>query len=148
MNPALPGRPAPKPPLPQSRRLLLIALVLIIGYGVATSVFGHHDNTYEKIAAQMTQALENNDLAGVEKFQNAETATQVTHAIVGRDADVFKPLGNVKKVRETTPADASEGARRIHEFDVTFDKGVVHETIRFDPQDKVVGFKYELPAAK
>ena len=143
-SPAIAGRTTAKPPMPQSRRFLIIALILIIGYGVAHSVFSHHDTTYEKIAGQMTQALQNNDLDGVEKFQNAETATQVTHAVVGRDADVFKPLGKLKSVRETS----ADPARRIHQFDVTFDKGVVHETIRFDPQDKVVGFKYELPASQ
>jgi hypothetical protein len=147
-TPAVTGRTMAKPPMPQSRRFLIIAIILIVGFGVARSVFSHHDTTYEKIATQMTQALQNNDLAGVEKYQNAETATQVTHAIVGRDADVFKPLGKLERVRETAPADASETARRIHEFDATFANGVVHETIRFDPQDKVVGFKYELPAPK
>jgi hypothetical protein len=92
----------------------------------------------------MTVALQNNDLAGVQKFQNAETATQVTHAIVGRDADAFAPLGKLQQVRETSVVQA----RGIHEFDATFERGVVHETIRFDPDNKVVGFKYELPAPK
>jgi hypothetical protein len=125
-------------------RLLLIAFVVVVAFGIVRGIFAHHDTAYEKIAVEMTVALQNNDLAGVQKFQNVETATQVTHAIVGRDADVFAPLGKVKQVRET----AVEPTRRVHQFDVTFDKGVVHETIRFDPDNKVVGFKYELPAPK
>jgi hypothetical protein len=126
---------------------LLAAIVALIVFVLIREIFVHHDTKYETIATQMTQALQNNDLAGVEKFQNAETATLVTHAIVGRDADAFAPLGKLKRVRETT-VPAAESANRVHEFDATFDKGVVHETIRFDPDDKVVGFKYTLPTAQ
>ncbi len=64
----------------------------------------------------MTVALQKNDLAAVQKFQNAETATQVTHAIVGRDADVFAPLGKLKTVRETSV----DAKTRVHQFDANF----------------------------
>jgi hypothetical protein len=47
-------------------------------------------------------------------------------------------------VRETS----ADAAARVHQFDATFEKGVVHETIKFDPAGKIVGFKYDLPAAK
>jgi hypothetical protein len=83
----------------------------------------------------------------VQSFQNAETATLVTHAVVGRDADAFQPLGKLQRVLETQ-ATPEEVSRRVHEFDASFDKGVVHETIRFDPDNKVVGFKYDLPQSK
>ena len=36
-------------------------------------------------------------------------------------------------------------AAQANEEIVTFDKGVVRETIRFDPDNKVVGFKFDLP---
>jgi hypothetical protein len=143
-TPAVSGKVAPSPVNRNTTRLLLIAMVAVIVVGLVRGIFAHHDTVYEKIAGQMTVALQNNDLAGVQKFQNAETATQVTHAIVGRDADAFAPLGKLQRVRETSVVEA----RRVHEFDASFDKGVVHETIRFDPDNKVVGFKYELPAPK
>jgi hypothetical protein len=141
------GTTAARPPSPQAKttQWLLIAVVLIIVFGLVRGLLAHHDTVYERIAYQMTQALQNNDLAGVQKFQNAETATQVTHAVVGRDADAFAPLGKLKTVRETA-GDPSDAERRIHHLDASFDKGVVHETIRFDPDNKVVGFKYELAA--
>jgi hypothetical protein len=142
--PAVAGKAAPSPVNRNTTRLLLIAMVAVIVIGLVRGIFAHHDTVYEKIAGQMTVALQNNDLAGVQKFQNAETATQVTHAIVGRDADAFAPLGKLQQVRETSVVQA----RGIHEFDATFERGVVHETIRFDPDNKVVGFKYELPAPK
>lgn len=125
-------------------RIGLVVVVLLIVFALARGIFGHHENTYEKIAHGMTAALQANDLAGVQKYQNAETATLVTHQIVGRDADVLSPLGKIDDVRQT----AAEPARRIYQFDVKFDKGTVHETIRFDPQDKVVGFKYDPPATQ
>jgi hypothetical protein len=142
--PAVSGGTPVRPSNVNPTRLLLIAVVLLIVFGLVRGIFAHHDTPYEKIAGEMTIALQNNDLAGVQKFQNAETKTLVTHAVVGRDADAFAPLGKLQRVRET----AFEEARRIHQFDATFDKGVVHETIRFDPENKVVGFKYEMPAPK
>lgn len=146
-TPVLPGPAPARRPIASTTSVLLTVITLLIIFGVGRSIFGHHDTPYETIAREMTVALQNNDLAGVEKFQNAETATQVTHAIVGRDADAFAPLGKLQRVRET-PVPPEESSRRVHEFDATFDKGVVHETIRFDPDNKVVGFKYDMPAAK
>jgi len=75
--------------------------VLIIVFGLVRGLFAHHENTYERIAREMTIDLQNNDLAGVQSFQNAETATLVTHAVVGRDADAFAPLGKLQRVLET-----------------------------------------------
>ena len=34
---------------------------------------------------------------------------------------------------------------RVHQFDVTFDRGTVHETVKFDPDDKIVSFRYDEP---
>jgi hypothetical protein len=142
------GRPAGvRGPAGKTTRWLLIALVLIIVFGLVRGLFAHHETNYERIAREMTVDLQNNDLKGVQSFQNAETATLVTHAVVGRDADAFVPLGKLQRVLET-PGSSDEAARRVHEFDATFDKGVVHETIRFDPDNKVVGFKYDLPQSK
>ncbi len=141
MIPAVTGKAAPSARA-DTRRLLLVAVVVILGFGLLRSIFSHHDSAYEKIAGQLTVALQKNDLAAVEKFQNSETATYVTHGVVGRAADRFAPLGKLDRVRET----AVEG--RTHQFDAVFDKGTVHETIRFDPDNKVVGFKYDLPTPK
>jgi hypothetical protein len=149
-TPAIAGRTGPsgvRGPAGKTTRWLLIAVVLIIVFGLVRGLFAHHETTYEQIAREMTVDLQNNDLAGVQSFQNAETATLVTHAVVGRDADAFQPLGKLQRVIET-PGTPEETTRRIHEFDASFDKGIVHETIRFDPDNKVVGFKYDLPQSK
>lgn len=141
-TPALPGTPVSGTvarPANKMTRILLIAVVAVIVFGLLRGVFSHHDTAYEKIAGEMTVALQNNDLAGVDKFQNAETATHVTRGIVGHAADVFAPLGKLVRVRET----ASAG--EVHQFDATFANGVVHETIQFDPESKVVHFKFDPP---
>jgi hypothetical protein len=137
-TPALPGKPVARP-ANNTTRLLLIAVVAVIVFGLVRGIFSHHDTAYEKIAGDMTVALQNNDLPAVEKFQNAETATHVTHGVVGHAADVFAPLGKLVRVRDTS------SAGEVHQFDATFVNGVVHETIQFDPDNKVVHFKFDPP---
>jgi hypothetical protein len=145
MKSVLPGGvPAPRAPLSMPARIMVIVLVAVLGFGLVRALFGHHESQEERIARDVTIALQMNDLPGVQKWQNVETATQVSHAIVGRASDAFAPLGKLQKLRETS-ADAQT---RVHHFDATFEKGVVRETIKFDPSDKIVGFKYDLPDAK
>lgn len=127
-----------KPPGANPLRYVLIAVVAVIVIMLVKSVFSHHESSFEKTARQLTEALQANDVDGVGKLQNSETRTHVTRAVVGHAADIFKPLDKLEKVRETgTPQGEN------HEFDATFQKGVVHETIRFDPDGKVVRFKYD-----
>jgi hypothetical protein len=122
------------------RQLLIVALVVVLAFLAFRGLF-FHENKYEKLAREVTVALQNNDLATVEKYQNAETATMLNRGIVGRAADKLAPLGKIKSVKEVTPAGAPP---RGHEFTVTFEHGVADEKMRVDPQDKIVSFNYEL----
>jgi hypothetical protein len=135
-GPAVAGAGLP----PNQRRLIVYVLVAIVVIVLVRGLF-FHENKYEKIARDVTVALQKNDLAAVEKYQNAETATLVNRGIVGRAADELAPLGNIKHIKEITGSDAPP---RGHEFTVTFDRGTVDERIKFDPQDKIVSFKYDL----
>lgn len=130
------------PPTPASSRrsvLILFAVAAILGALVHTWL--SRENPYEHVAHDMTVALQRDDLAAVESFQNAETATEVNHARVGRAADALAPLGVLKSVKET----GADLDRRVYDFDLTFEHGKLHETIRFDPQNKVVAFHYDPP---
>ncbi len=129
-------------PAPRARqnRIILIVFVVILAVSIIRACAGG-ENRYEKVADGMTRALQANDLAGVQKYQNAETATEVNRARVGHAADVLGPLGKLKHVKENTPAGDGD---RIHEFDLTFANGTVHEKMKLDPQDKVVRFKYDI----
>ena len=127
-----------KPVLP--RAVVLIVGLLAVLF-VARALLGHRENTYEKIAASVTVALQKNDVASVKKYQNAETATHVTASRVGRGADTLGPLGSLKRIHETS----ADPNTRIHQFDATFDKGTLHETIKFDPEQKIVSFRYDEP---
>jgi hypothetical protein len=138
MKQALPGGATMvKPPGANPTRIILIVIVLAIVIALVRSVFSHHESSYERTARELTTGLQNNDIAAVDKLQNSETRTHVTRAAVGHAADVFKPLDKLERVRQTgTPTGET------HEFDATFAKGVVHETIRFDPDGKIVRFQY------
>ncbi len=122
-------------------RPIVIALIVLLLFVALRLIFGHHENKWERIATGVTQALQKNDVAGVKQYQNAETATLVTASRVGRGADTLAPLGTLKTVKQTAVDDDT----RVHQFDVTFDKGTVHETIKFDPDDKIVSFRYDEP---
>ncbi len=135
-----PKRPAVNP---RGRQLLIVALVLLIVVFALRTLFGAHENKYEKLAREVTVALQSNDVDAVKKYQNAETATHVTRGVVGRAADVLSPLGKIKSVKETTPKDAPD---RTHEFDVAFEKGAIHERMKVDPESKIVTFRYEKAA--
>jgi hypothetical protein len=135
--------PAARPPLDARRIGVAVIVVLVVGFGLR-ALFGHHENTYEQIAAKVTIALQKDDVAGVKSYQNAETATQVTASRVGRGADALAPLGALKQTHET----AANAETRVHQFDLTFEHGTVHESIKFDPNDKIVGFHYDPPQPK
>jgi hypothetical protein len=122
---------------PRLGLLLAILAVVVIALLLRACVF--HENTYERIARDVTVAIQHNDLDGVNKFQNAQTATTVNHERVGRAADVLAPLGAVKSVKQT----AVDNDTRVHDFDVTFEHGKVHERIQFDPEQKIVHFGYD-----
>jgi hypothetical protein len=123
---------------PRNRPIVVGLIVLLLVVAVRL-LFGHHETKFEHIAASVTQALQKNDVAGVKQYQNAETATLVTASVVGRGADALAPLGALKRVKQTS----ADPDTRIHLFDVTFDKGTMHETIKFDPDDKIVSFRYD-----
>ncbi len=125
---------------PRGRQLLIGFIVVLLVFELLRLVFGHHQNQYEKLAYNVTVALQNNNLGEVKKYQNAETATLINRGVVGRAADTLAPLGKLKSVKETTPKDAPD---RVHEFDVAFDKGAVHEKMKVDPDNKIVHFTYD-----
>src|ERR1700756_5085734 len=99
----------------KQNQLIYVAIIVILVAIIARSLFGHHENKYEKIARDVTVALQANDVAAVKKYQNAETATQVNRARVGHAADVLGPLGRLQSVKEVTPKGAAD---RVHDFDL------------------------------
>jgi hypothetical protein len=137
---ALPGGVTiAKPPGANPVRLGMIAVVLVIVVLLVRAVMMHHETAYERVARELTSALQANDIDTVDKLQNSETRVHVTRAAVGHAADVFKPLDRLDRVRET----AVDG--ETHEFDAVFANGTVHETIEFDPDNKIVHFRFDPP---
>jgi hypothetical protein len=127
-----------------SRRGWLIVAFVVLVLAVLLKGCFFRESDYERIAKEVTIALQRDDLPAVLKYQNAETATSVNRERVGRAADALAPLGGFKSIKETKV----DPATRIHEFDLTFDKGSVHETIKFDPEKRIVRFHYDPPQKK
>ena len=133
------------PPAAAARRNQIIAFAIaVIVLVLLFRACAPHENKYEKIADQLTVALQQNNVDEVRKYQNAETAAQVNRRRVGQAADFFAPLGKLKSVHENTPKDSGD---RNHQFLLTFDKGQVVERMHFDPDDKIVTFAYK-PASE
>ena len=140
-----PVRTGTAAPVMDGRRNQIMSLaVFVIVLVLLVRACSGRENQYERIAHELTAAVQNNDYNGVAKLENAQTVVTMGRGRLGAAADKLAPLGKIKRVRENTPP--SDGAR-VHEFDVNFDRGTVHEKILFDPENKVVTFHYD-PVAK
>jgi hypothetical protein len=130
------------PVLDGRRNQLYILAVFVIVLVLLVRACSARENQYEKTAHELTAAVQNNDFNAVAKLENSQTAANMGHGRLGQAADKLSPLGKIKRVRENTPA--GDGPR-VHEFDVLFDGGTVHEKIQFDPDNKVFAFTYDPP---
>jgi hypothetical protein len=123
------------------RILLMIGLAVVIVLLVARSC-ATHESAREKTVLVFNEAIQRDDLAEVQKLENVGTAADMSRARLGQAADALAPLGAIKRVKEVTPKDDPD---RVHEFDVSFEKGRVHERIEYDPQDRIFHFHYDPP---
>ena len=146
MTPTSAATPGPRgvtTPNARARQNQIIALgIFVVVLVLLVRACSPHENRYERIARDFTAAVQSNDYAGVSKLENVETASEMGRGRLGHAADDLGPLGRIKTVHENTPKDDGD---RVHEFDVTFDHGTVHEKFKFDPQDKVFRFAYDAP---
>ncbi|HEV3088646.1 MAG TPA: hypothetical protein VGX96_15650 [Candidatus Elarobacter sp.] len=128
----------------RQNQIIILALFVIVLVLLVRACSGR-ENHYEHIAHEFNQAIQNNDYNAVAKLENVETAANMSRAAFGHAVDDLAPLGKIQRVRENTP---STDPPRVHEFDVTFQNGTVHERFAFDPTDKIVRFKFDLPQKK
>jgi hypothetical protein len=119
------------------RNQIFILAAFVIVLVLLVRACSGRENTYERIAHELTQAIQNNDYAAVAKLENAETAADMGRARLGHASDQLAPLGKIKRVHEVPTTSKTP---RVHEFDVSFDKGAAHEIIQFDPANKVFHF--------
>jgi hypothetical protein len=133
-------RPVTTPNASARRNQIIALAVFVVVLLLLVRACSGRENTYEHIAHELTQAVQSNDYNAVAKLENTETAAEMGHGRLGTAADRLAPLGKIKSVKENTPPNDGD---RVHEFDVTFENGSVHEKIKFDPQDKVFKFAYD-----
>jgi hypothetical protein len=135
-----PARTGTTAPVMDGRRNQIIILaVFVVVLVLLVRACSNRENTYERIAHELTQAVQNNDYNAVAKLENVETAADMGRGRLGHAADDLAPLGKIKRVHEVPTTSKTP---RVHEFDLTFDKGTAHEKIQFDPADKVFHFAY------
>jgi hypothetical protein len=144
---ARPVSTIPPPPAPARarQRQILWAVFAVLVVALVLRACSGGENKYEKIAHQLTEAIQNGDVAAVQKLENSGTAADMSRARLGAATDRFIALGKIERVKENTP---SGDPPRVHEFDVTFAKGSVHEKIEVDPQDKIFHFRWDTIATK
>ncbi len=128
------------PPKARQNQLIVLAIIVVL-FVVLVRACSGHESKFEHISRELTEAVQSNDYTAVSKLENSETAAEMGHGRLGHAADVLAPLGKVRSVKDVTPAG---DAPREREFDVTFEKGAAHETITFDPDDKVFHFGYNV----
>jgi hypothetical protein len=121
------------------RNQMIILAVFVVVLVLLVRACSGRENRYEHIAHQLTQAVQSNDVAAAQKLETRETAADMSHQRFGQAVDAFAPLGKIESVKEVTPPNDGD---RVHEFDVRFQNGTVHERIKFDPDDKVFKFVF------
>lgn len=126
------------PPAKTNQRNILIAAVAIVLVFVLYRSFVH-ENKFEKMASDVTQAIQKNDSAALAKDFDATAREQMTRQRVGAASDALAPLGKLKSVKEDTPAGTAD---RVHMFVLTFDHGTAREQFKYDLDGKAEGFNY------
>jgi len=127
------------PVMDARRNQIFILAVFVIVLVLLVRACSGRESRYERIAHELTAAVQRNDVAAVQKLETKETAADMSQERFGQAVDAFKPLGKIESVKENTPPNDGD---RVHEFDVKFQNGTVHEKIKFDPDDKVFHFAY------
>ena len=143
MKQALPTRLAGAPPGPGRTTATRprLPVPLILGALVVLAVLWfvlHHENRYEKLAADVTKAIAANDMRPVEKEFNAIRRPQLhDRGKVGRLSDFVNAYGGFKGVKEDTPSGSKDG---FHHFIAHFDKGERSEDMTLDAEGKLADF--------
>lgn len=141
--PPPPGPRAVTTPNARARQNQLILLaVFVIALVVLVRACAGGENRYERDTHQLTQAIQDGNLAAAQKLMNSGTGADLSHTRFGAATDALAPLGKIRRVKENTP---KNDPPRVHEFDVTFEKGTVHEKLEFDPDGKIFHFHYDRP---
>ncbi|MBV8491823.1 MAG: hypothetical protein JO199_14950 [Candidatus Eremiobacteraeota bacterium] len=99
-------------------------------------------NSYEREADRITQAMMANDVRPVEG--DLAPSVHLTRVQVAEASDELSAQGKLLSVKETT-VNCPAG---VHCFDVKFEKRTYLERLRLDENGKVVGWSYHVaPAA-
>jgi len=134
--PGPPGFGAQRPKGPGAALPLILGVVVLFS---AFNVLRHHENRYEKLATDVTKALEANDMRPVEREFNALRRPQLEdRAKVGALSDFVNAEGSLKSVREDREKPGAPVG--YHHFTARFDKGDLSEDLTVDADGKIADF--------
>jgi hypothetical protein len=91
----------------------------------------------KKLADSVTQAVYNNDMAGVTANFDSALAPQVTRASLGNLSDTMHRMGNFQVLTES----ATDLTVRRYTFDAKFDKGEMTVQMRLDADGKIAAYR-------
>jgi hypothetical protein len=113
---------------------IVLLVVLVAGW----LLLRPHENKAERLATDVTKAIQQNNMQPVEKEFNALRRPELENrAKVGRLSDQVVALGALKSIKEDTPKDAPAG---YHHFVAQFDKATWVEDITLDSDGKISAF--------
>ena len=129
---SLPAAPKPaRSPLPL---VIVVAAVIALGW----FFFHPRENSNEKLATEVTQAIVNNDMRPVEKDFNALRRPLLENRErVGRLSDTLVALGKLKSIKEDTPQGKPTD---YHHFQATFERATWVEDMTLDGDGKISAF--------
>jgi hypothetical protein len=126
------------PPPAVRRRPATVWIVLLVVVVAAWLLLRPHENKAERLATDVTQAIEKNDMRPVESEFNALRRPELENrAKVGRLADQVIALGALKSVKEDTPKGSPAD---YHHFRAQFDNATWVEDMTLDADGKIAAF--------
>lgn len=118
-----------------SRNSITWLFLLVLASTVVGWVETHRHSNAESLVARVVEAVQNNDMKPVEDDFNAAARASMTHARIGRFADMLAPMGKLMSVQAMTPKDGD-----LRMYVVHFEHGDWQATMPVDAQGKVTGF--------
>ncbi len=123
---------------PNPRRIILLAVVVLVVLFAIDKLVIHHRNRYESTADAITKAIAKNDMKPVEHAFNAVDRAQLEdRARVGELSNMVAAMGDFKASKQHTPAAWAAG---YHHFTERFSKGTLEEKYELDADGKITRF--------
>jgi hypothetical protein len=117
-------------------RRLFWAVGLLVLAALAISLRSFSQSGNERLVARVVEAVQHNDIAPVRDAFDAAALKSITHARVGRLADLLAPMGKLISIEEIPPSRNDD--HRV--YVLHFQHGDWRAMMPLDAHGKVTGF--------